>query len=161
MPITALYEEVTNIPLIVKLPKNKNAGKITHQLINNGIDLLPTLCDFANADIPDYCLGKSFKPIVEKISDTPIHDYVVCETQFDNSTTKGWMVRTRNYKYIVYDKGKYREQLYDMNKDRGEMINLAVEKKYKNILDQHRKLLNEWHENNNVPKLKNATPKIK
>ena len=48
-----------------------------------------------------------------------------------------------------------------MNKDRGEMINLAVEKKYKNILDQHRKLLNEWHENNNVPKLKNATPKIK
>ena len=71
------------------------------------------------------------------------------------------MVRTRNYKYIVYDKGKYREQLYDMNKDRGEMINLAVEKKYKNILDQHRKLLNEWHENNIVPKLKNATPKIK
>lgn len=158
---SALYEEVTNIPLIVKLPKNKNAGKITHQLINNGIDLLPTLCEFANADIPDYCLGKSFKPIVEKISDTPIHDYVVCETQFDNSTTKGWMVRTRNYKYIVYDKGKYREQLYDMNNDRGEMINLAVEEKYKNILDQHRKLLNEWHENNNVPKLKNATPKIK
>ena len=71
------------------------------------------------------------------------------------------MVRTRNYKYIVYDKGKYREQLYDMNNDRGEMINLAVEEKYKNILDQHRKLLNEWHENNNVPKLKNATPKIK
>ena len=158
---SALYEEVSNIPLIVKLPKNKNAGKVMSQLINNGIDLLPTLCDFAGADVPGYCLGKSFKTIAEKASDTPIHDYVVCETQFDNSTTKGWMVRTRDYKYIIYDKGNHREQLYDMNKDRGEMINLAVEAQYQDILDQHRKLLNEWHENNKIPKVKNATPKVK
>lgn len=37
-------------------------------------------------------------------------------------------MRTPRYKYVLYDKGLYREQLYDMVNDRGEMRNLAIEK---------------------------------
>lgn len=44
----------------------------------------------------------------------------------------------------MYDKGRYREQLFDMNADRGEMRNLAVEKKYEAELNLHRALLNDW-----------------
>ena len=54
------------------------------------------------------------------------------------------MVRSSKYKYVLYDKGKYREQLYDMENDRGEMRNLAVESEYAEILRQHREMLREW-----------------
>ena len=44
----------------------------------------------------------------------------------------------RNNKYVLYDKGRYCEQLYDMEKDRGEMRNLAVEAAYKDELYKYR-----------------------
>lgn len=40
---TVLYEEVVNIPLIVCLPGGKQAGKVLPQLVNNGVDLLPSM----------------------------------------------------------------------------------------------------------------------
>ena len=58
----------------------------------------------------------------------------------------GWMVRTPYYKYVLYDTGKNREQLYDMRTDRGEMRNLAVESAYKEEVKRHRALLEEWME---------------
>lgn len=155
---SVLYEEVVNIPFIVKLPENRNAGKIMHQIINNGTDLLPTLCEFAGATTPDYCLGKSLKSILENNSNKEVHEFIVTETLFNQSDTKGWMVRTPDYKYVVYDKGNHREQLFDMRKDRGEMQNLAIESRYREILNQHRALLNRWHDETGVPKIPKITP---
>ena len=54
------------------------------------------------------------------------------------------MIRTKKYKYCVYDSGKIREQLTDLDKDPGEMKNLAYDAKYESILIKHRKLLKEW-----------------
>ena len=53
-------------------------------------------------------------------------------------------MRTARYKYVLYDKGRYREQLFDMENDRGEIRNLAIEKKYADVLLSHSALLNEW-----------------
>lgn len=158
---SALYEETINIPLLVRLPGKRNAGKVLPQLINNGVDLFPTICEFAGAGTPAYCKGKSFKGIAEQGAGSEIREALVTETLFDGSTTKGWAVRTPGYKYVVYDKGKNREQLYDMQTDRGEMVNLAVEENYRQILDQHRKLLVQWHEENGIPKDRRATPQLR
>ena len=145
---TALYEEVVNIPFIVCLPKGKNAGKVLPQLINNGVDLMPSLCDWAGVKVPEGRNGISFRRIVEEGDATAPHrPYVVTETNFAQTAgTLGWMVRTSHYKYVLYDTGRNREQLYDMENDRGEMCNLAIEKKYKEIVKEHRQLLNEWME---------------
>ena len=56
----------------------------------------------------------------------------------------GRMVRSDRYKYCVYDIGKHRESLVDMEKDPGEMVNLARNAEYKKILEAHRKHLIEW-----------------
>lgn len=142
---SALFEEVVNIPLIVTLPGKKHAGTTLPQLINNGVDLFATICDWAGAQTPQYVSGKSFRHIVEKgDKDTPHQDYIITETQFDSSKTRGWMVRSKEFKYVLYDKGRYREQLYDMQRDRGEMRNLAVEKKYEEVLQKHRDILEQW-----------------
>lgn len=143
---TALYEEVVNIPFIVCLPGGKHAGKVLPQLINNGVDLMPAICDWAGAKVPQDCQGVSFRQLVEKGDANAAHTpYVVTETNFAQTAgTLGWMVRTAHYKYVLYDTGRNREQLYDMQTDRGEMCNLAIEQKYKEVLRQHRELLNEW-----------------
>ena len=60
------------------------------------------------------------------------------------------MVRTKRFKYALYDKGAYREQFFDILEDRGETSNLADEPKYKEELLRHRDILYEWMKNNNV-----------
>lgn len=150
---TALYEEVVNIPFIVCLPKGKHAGKVLPQLINNGVDLLPSLCDWASATKPVGCQGISFRAIAESGDAQKEHQpYVVTETWFSQTgKTQGWSVRTPQYKYVLYEAGKNREMLYDMKNDRGEMCNLAIESKYREIVKQHRALLVEWMKKHPLP----------
>ena len=147
---TVLYESVANIPFIVCMPKGKNAGKVMPQLVSNGLDLMPTVCDFAGVEIPKHCTGKSIRKVLESgKEETPLRDYVVTETVFAQTAgTIGWMVRTKDYKYVLYDSGRNREQLFDMNNDRGEMRNLAVERRYHDILVEHRRMLGEWMKQN-------------
>lgn len=143
---TVLYEEVANVPFIVCTPGNKHAGKVLPQLVNNGVDLLPSICDWAGIKAPQKCQGVSFRSVAENGNPAQSHQpYVVTETFFvQTGGTQGWIVRTVDYKYVLYNSGKNREMLYDMKNDRGEMCNLAVENKFQEIVKQHRALLREW-----------------
>lgn len=140
---TALYEEVVGVPMIVCLPGGKNAGTVSEAIVNNGIDLMPSVCEWTGADLPYGRPGVSYKDAAEKGAKG--QDYIVTETNFNQTSgTSGWMVRTPKYKYVLYDKGQYREQLFDMENDRKEMRNLAVESKYRDILMEHRGILENW-----------------
>lgn len=140
---TVLYEEVANIPYIVCLPGGRNAGTVCESLVNCSLDLMPSICDWTGAKMPAGRQGKSIRRAAEE--GIQVQDYVVTETNFNQTArSQGWLVRTPKYKYVLYDKGQYREQLFDMENDRGEMVNLAVEKKYHEILQQHRDMLREW-----------------
>lgn len=142
---TALYEEVANVPLIVCLPGGKNAGKTTAALVNNGIDMMPTLCEWTGAYLPANRPGRSFASAAALKDKGP--DFIVTETNFkQTSGTAGWMVRSSRYKYVLYDKGLHREQLYDMSSGRLEMVNLAEESSYAPILAQMRAVLRNWME---------------
>ena len=81
------------------------------------------------------------------------YDYVVSETMFAKGEIElgasGRMIRTKKYKYCIYDNGEKREQLFDMEKDPGEMNNLVYNKNYKKELNKHRKLIGEWAEETN------------
>lgn len=147
---TALWEEIANIPLIVCAPGNrKHAGAISHALVNNGIDLMPSVLDYAGADIPTRCKGNSIKPAVCKPDAASVSEYVVCETWFaQTGGTHGWMLRTPHFKYVLYEAGAHREMLFDMDNDRLEMVNLAVESRYREELLRHRALLRSWMEAN-------------
>ena len=140
---TALYEEVVGVPMIVCLPGGKNAGEVSEAIVNNGIDLMPSICEWTGAELPHGRPGVSYKDAAEK-GDAG-QPFIVTETNFNQTAgTLGWMVRTPKYKYVLYDKGQYREQLFDMSEDRLEMRNLAVESKYRNVLLEHRAILENW-----------------
>lgn len=110
---------------------------------------MPSICDWANAEVPQDVQGVSVRSIAESGNPQKEHQpYVVTETFFaQTGGTCGWMVRTSNYKYVLYETGKNREMLYDMKTDRGEMRNLAIERQYKEVIKQHRTLLLEWMKN--------------
>ena len=142
---TVLWEECANVPMIVCTPKSRHAGETTDVLVNNGIDLMPSILDWAGAAKPSWCRGTSYRYAVEK-PETPTEvPYVVTETVFaQTGGTHGWMVRTPHYKYVVYEAGTNREMLFDMDKDRLEMTNLAIEARYKDVVKEHRDLLRQW-----------------
>ena len=131
--------------MIVCTPKSRHAGKTTDALVNNGIDLMPSILDWAGVDKPSWCRGTSYRYAVEN-PETPTEvPYVVTETVFaQTGGTHGWMVRTLHYKYVLYEADTNREMLFDMDKDRLEMTNLAIEARHMDTVKEHRELLRQW-----------------
>ncbi len=141
----SLYEESSKVPLIISWKNNIPEGIKDHQHLVSQIDILPTLCDYAQIDEKPSFTGKSMKKIIEQPAST-WRDYLIVELADykPDSTRKGRMVRTADFKYNVYSKGEDNEQLFNLVNDPGETSNLARNPAYDNIINDHRKLLNEW-----------------
>jgi len=136
---SVLYDESVRIPLLVTWKGVLPAGrKDTEHLVSNGLDLLPTLCDFVGVSPPANLPGRSLRPLLEGHSVSNWRDHVVAESQ------NGRMVRTARFKYSVYEHGQHREMLINMQEDPGEMVNLAELPEYSDELNQHRRLLMSW-----------------
>ena len=144
-----LYEESVRVPLIISRANGSTNPLVdTEHLVSTGLDLFPTICDYAGVDPPSDLPGQSLRPLAEGRTTSAWRDHVISETFFGpymgGLGTEGRMVRTHRYKYIMYSWGKYREQLFDMQTDPGEMVNLAIEDRYRDVLDKHRQLLVQW-----------------
>ncbi|SNZ12533.1 Arylsulfatase A [Natronoarchaeum philippinense] len=134
------YEESVRVPFIVSYPGETLEGETDDHLVSNGLDVLPTLCDYADITPPDDLDGKSVRPLAAG-QDTEWRDQVVVQT---NIQLGGRVVRTDRYKYIVYERGRQREQLFDLRNDPGEMVDLSENAEYGDVLAEHRERLFEW-----------------
>jgi arylsulfatase A-like enzyme len=139
-----LYDEQTHVPFIVRAPGVALAGVEDAHPISNGADFYATVCDLAGVELPTGIEGCSVLPLLGGGTGIEWHDHVVAETHWDNHRCDGRMVRTDRFKYVAYTWGTYREALYDMERDPGEMVNLAVRSRYAGVLQQHRNLLRNW-----------------
>lgn len=111
---TAFYEEAAKIPLLISYPGKIPAGIVDHShLISNGLDILPTICDYAGAEVPSELKGSSIRAICEGHSPENWRSDLYMECQF------GFAVVGREYKYAFYNNGQGRnnEQLYDLSRD--------------------------------------------
>lgn len=145
-----LYEESVRVPFIICWDEvTAEAGTCDH-LVSTGLDLLPTLCDYAGIAPPDNLPGRSLRVLADGGTPDDRRQEVVAVTTFDRpldrwmGMTEGRMLRTEDYKYVVYTWGAYREQLFAINEDPGEMVNLAVSLQFKAILQRHRDRLRQW-----------------
>jgi len=133
------YEEAARVPLIVSQKGVTKGGLVdTKHLVAVGLDLIPTLCDYAGFEPPDDLRGRSVRPVAEGREVDAWRSDVVVETR------AGRMLRTDRFKYIVYQSGKHREQLIDLAGDPGEMVNLAEDPTYADVLNDHRRRLGRW-----------------
>jgi len=148
---TVLYDESSRVPLIIAY-KGKVAGAVSDKLVNTGIDLLPTMFDFAGLEVPNTMPGRSLWPLVLGKPVSAWRDFVVVENDMAqagelNGLTpqmEGRMVRSERFKYCIYSRGQQRESLVDMETDPGETVNLATNPKYRDVLLQHRELLRQF-----------------
>ena len=133
------YENSVGVPFIMQYKGVIPTGVVDNKsLISNGLDVLPTLCDYAGVSVPNYLLGRSLRPVAENQEDNARRPYVVAE----NNT--GRMIRSDHYKYCVYTSGKIRESLVDLRADPGEMKNLAGKAGFEKHLNRHREFLKQW-----------------
>jgi arylsulfatase A-like enzyme len=155
---TVFYEESVRVPLIVAC-QGATAGGTSDKLVNTGIDLLPTMLDFAGLTIPKILPGRSLVPLVLGKPVADWRDHVVVENNMYQAgeveglkpQMEGRMVRTERYKYCVHDHGQRRESLVDLKADPGETKNLAGDPKYRKILLEHRALLAKFAKEHSDP----------
>lgn len=145
---TALWEEEIRVPLIVS-GCGTLEGQADPRLVSNGLDLLPTICDYAGVAIPDDLPGRSLRPLLEGQDVDDWRRNLVVETITGIGSGPGGEPVARaligeRTKYSVYAMGRWREQLVDLEKDPGEMVNLAVENRYQAALQACRNRLRAW-----------------
>lgn len=119
------YEESMRIPFFIRYPKLIRQTGNREQMILN-IDLAPTLLDIIGAQIPSFMQGKSIVPYLK----SPLREgrdaflyehFPVFPIPIPGITA----VRTRDYKYIVYQKGTWHDQLFNLKNDPRELKNIV------------------------------------
>lgn len=135
---TVLYEESANIPFMAMWKGKIPAGRLdsTH-LISNGLDLLPTVCDYAGVEGVSDSRGRSLRPLFEG-KETAWRKTLGVESEIGRM-----VVSEDNYKYIKYDKVGIEEQLLDLNKDPYEKKHFTNDSSYTVILSNLRKVYEE------------------
>lgn len=144
------YEGGTSTPFIISWPQkyDKYNGELRHTRAFMP-DIMATFIDVSGATYPKTfhngnniipIEGVSLLPVIDKTKDN-LHEYIFGE-HFDNCVV--WW----NQWKAVKDQNSKLWELYDINKDRTENVNLANE--YPNILRNMIKKWNEWAYSHNV-----------
>jgi arylsulfatase A-like enzyme len=121
---TTFYEEAARIPMIIRDPRNGKQDVVdAEHLVSNGLDMLPTLCDYSGAELPAGLHGRSLRPLIDANSTRKVEwrDAVLVENEV------GDMVYDGRYKYCEFLEGEINVALFDMQTDPGEMTNLAID----------------------------------
>jgi arylsulfatase A-like enzyme len=130
----AFYEESVHVPLILNGPGVEPG--VDHNLVTLA-DLLPTFCEAAGVAVPKDLAGASlFGPRERK--------FVVSELRYGDASREGRMLRTKRYKYVVFNTGARREQFFDLELDPGESFNLAGRSEARGLVGEHRQLMKDW-----------------
>jgi choline-sulfatase len=127
---TAFYEEASHIPLLIAAPDM--APLVDSHLVSNGLDLLPTICDYAGAETPPDVTGLSLRPLIEGRNPASWRTALPVESEL------GRMIVSERFKYMLYDEGVNREQLIDLLTDPGEMRNAIGDPEHQRILEHLR-----------------------
>jgi len=131
------YDEAIRVPMIVCLPGSSGGGRLDKEHVVSGLDVAPTLCDFAGVEAPPDIRGRSLRPLAEGKS-KEWREFVVSECLIS-----GRMLRTPEYKLVAF-KDDPVLQLFDMRNDPWEMTNLAEEARHAGTVADLRKRLAEW-----------------
>jgi choline-sulfatase len=131
---TAFYEEAANVPFIAMYHGHIKPGTVDDRsLVSNGLDLLPTVCDYAGVP-PDASgswsdpRGKSLRNVFET-EGSELRDTLGLESQLGKM-----VVGNDGLKYLRYDVMGIEERLHDLTRDPGELTHFTDEPDYQDRL---------------------------
>lgn len=129
----------TKIPMIISWKGKIKQNEARNNLVES-VDILPSLCELAGIEAPDWVDGKSFVPMLN--FDCEIKDIAVTENPYTKT------IHTQKYKFTQYipetNNGKDFGELYDIENDPWEMNNLYFDSRYKETVQELRYKLYCW-----------------
>ena len=147
-----VYEDILNIPLIIKIPGKTAKGKRTAELVTLA-DILPTLIDILDLKTPDLkypVQGNSMADVILK-NGSMNREYVVSESWSQAA------VITKNRKLGImldptevhknWDYREFGDMFFDMQKDPLEVDNRIKDEKYKKDISRLRDYYSEYVKN--------------
>ncbi len=132
---STLYQEAANVPFLAMWKGKIEGGQIDQShLVSNGLDFLPTLCDYMNIEGSADLRGMSLKPLMEGASSE------WRKTLGVESEVGKMVVSEDGYKYLRYDFAGPEEQLLDLNIDPYETEQFANLNEYQDKLRELREV---------------------
>ncbi len=129
---TAPYDELVRVPLIVKLPANRSAGRRLSEQVRL-VDLYPTILDLAGVETgtaargQDGLAGCSLGPMI-RLGHRPPEMAHCAEAVVEIAEEGAYpMVATRSERYKFIHHQHRADELYDLRRDPGEHRNLLIE----------------------------------
>ena len=123
-----LFENSTRVPLIISAPNFKNEGSNSNSPVEL-IDVYPTLMDLTNISTPEHVVGKSLLPLINN-NNASVRESALTRWR------KGYSIKTKRYRLTKWGiNGELGYELYDHDHDENELINLADNQDYNDVLD--------------------------
>jgi len=143
----ATYDEITNVPMIVRWPGHAPAGVVCDHPVSH-IDLTPTIMDAFGLPIPRLLEGKSMLETFRS-PDVRLNEVVFIEFaryEIDHDGFGGFQPLR-----AAFD-GRYKltinlltsDELYDLDEDPGEMVNLIASPAHAAIRDRLHDAILDW-----------------
>ncbi len=133
-----MYELSLNVPMIIYDPRAKKHQDVTDMVLN--IDVPKTILDLAGVPAPEPYQGLSLVPYIDQQKPEKVREAILIEHLWDLPqipSSEG--IRTSQWKYFRYRLIMAPEELYNLNDDPMEKINLAQNPDYKDVLDNLRR----------------------
>lgn len=148
----SLWEQGTRTPFFICDPREQTAGKTCARVVEM-IDLYPTLVELCGLEQPKGLEGRSLAPLVKNPAlewDHPA--YTVWSEDGKNFT--GVMVRTEQWRYGEFFGRGAGAMLVNPGSDPSELINLAADPKYSDVVAKLSPLVKEFAKGHTLPSSK-------
>ena len=134
------YEEVYNIPLIIRTPE-MSEGHEDNRTLTSMVDIAPTLLDLCGANSLDNAHGKSLRPVLKGTANPDDWRDAYAEFFGQRFVYTQRITWHGDWKYVFSPGGI--DELYNLTNDPHERSNLADNPKYREILIEMTKRM--WH----------------
>ena len=127
-----VYQTTLHVPLMMRFPDGRGAGRVVEQPVST-IDIVPTLCALLAAPQPARVEGVSLLPAIDGLAFERGDVFGEATQPYAAEAGDGWTnarkahcIRAGKWKYIdaPYVEGGGYEQLFDLEQDPGEHVNL-------------------------------------
>jgi N-acetylglucosamine-6-sulfatase len=131
------YDSSMRIPMLIRYPKMIKPETVINKMGLN-IDIAPTILELAGAKIPDYMQGSSLVKLFNQDSENAdwrtsfMFEYYV-DDAYPYAGPNMLAIRSEKYKLVDSFLKNDIDELYDLEKDPGEMNNLINDPKYDQV----------------------------